>query len=197
MINKLPEEIESYIVKKYFHYSDIYYLSPVCKKWRDINNYITELKLFLKYSFDLILDYPLRIPYQNEIERLELVEGPRNSSWKGEDLRRYYRYNHGKIQYEETRTRCLEHQRYGQGRFNENYLSAVSQRNDKTLLQFTYYPSSLSFSGLFIDNLTDMKKKIKKLKKKHLQDKKNKGFKIKLHNRHNYSMGAITLLIYR
>jgi hypothetical protein len=197
MINKLPEEIESNIIKNYFHYSDIYYLSPVCKKWREINNYITELKLFLKYSFDLILDYPLRLPYQNEIDNLELFGAPRNSSWKGEDLRRYYRYNHGKIQYEETRTRCLQHQRYGKGRFNENYLNVVSQRNDKTLLQFTYYPDGLSFSPLFADNLKEMKKKIKKLKKKYLLDKKNKGFKIKLHNRDNFSFGAITLLIYR
>ena len=136
-LQQLPKELDIYLIKKFFHYSDTYYLSPVCKKWREINNYITELKLFLKYSFDLILDYPLRLPYQNEIDNLELFGAPRNSSWKGEDLRRYYRYNHGKIQYEETRTRCLEHQRYGQKRFNENYLSAVSQRTNKTLLQFT------------------------------------------------------------
>lgn len=197
MLNTLPEEIESNIIKNYFHYSDIYYLSPVCKKWREINKYITELKLFLKYLFDTVLDYPLRIPYQNEIDNLELFGAPRNSSWRGEDLRRYYRYNHGKIQYEETRTRCLQHQRYGKGLFNENYLNVMCQQNNKTMLQFTYYPTGGGFSELFVDNLKDMKKKIKKLKKKYLLDKKNKGFKIKLHNRHNFSLGAITLLIYR
>jgi hypothetical protein len=197
MLNTLPEEIETIIIKNYFHYSDIYYLSPVCKKWREINNYITELKLFLKYLFDTVLDYPLRIPYQNEIHNMELFGAPRNSSWKGEDLRRYYRYNHGKIQYEETRTRCLQHLRYGKGLFNENYLNVMCQQNNKTMLQFTYYPEGSGFTELFVDNLKDMKKKIKKLKKKFLLDKKNKGFKIKLHNRHNFSMGAITLLIYR
>lgn len=197
MLNTLPEEVELNIIKNYFHYSDIYYLSPVCKKWREINKYITELKLFLKYLFDTVLDYPLRIPYQNEIDNLELFGAPRNSSWRGEDLRRYYRYNHGKIQYEETRTRCLQHQRYGKGLFNENNLNAMCQQNNKTMLQFTYYPTGCGFSELFVDNLKDMKKKIKKLKKKYLLDKKNKGFKIKLHNRHNFSLGAITLLIYR
>ena len=196
-ITTLPDEIEENIVKNYFHYSDIYYLSSVCKKWREINNYITELKLFLKHSFDLILDYPLRIPYQNEIERLELFDGPRNSCWRGEDLRRYYRYSHGKIQYEETRQECLQHQRYGQRRFNENHLNAMCQKNNKIMLQFTYFPAGGTFSGLCIDNLKDMKKLIKKLKKRYLLDKKNKGFRIKLHNRLNYTTGAITLLIWR
>ena len=64
MIKTLPEELEKYIIKNYFHYHDVHYLSPVCKKWRDINNYITELKIFLKYVFETCLIYPLQIPYQ-------------------------------------------------------------------------------------------------------------------------------------
>ena len=201
-IQKLPEELENYIIKNHFHYSDVHYLSPVCKKWRDINNYITELKIFLKYVFETCLIYPLQIPYQREIQTLELFNGGgRNRNWSGEDLQIYYRTKHGvsgfPVEMEESRLANLNRIKYNTGHFNDNHMNAICQTNNKTMIQLTYYPSNHTFSGLFVDNLKEMKKQLKKLKKRYLKDKKNKGFKIKLHNRHNYTAGAITLLIWR
>ncbi len=201
--NNLPEEIEKYIVKNYFHYSDIYYLSPVCKRWREINNYITEVKLFLKYLFEICLTYPLQIPYHREIGLFQLSNNNNriNNGWSGEHLQIYYQIKHppggfSKIT-EESRLAKLNKIKYNSGHFNDHHLNAICQANNKTMIQLTYFPSNHTFSGLFVDNLKDMKKKIKKLKKRYLQDKKNRGFKIKLHNRRNYTTGAITLIIWR
>tara|TARA_B100001559_G_scaffold68423_1_gene55684 strand:- start:49 stop:660 length:612 start_codon:yes stop_codon:yes gene_type:complete len=200
--NNLPEEIELYIVKNYFHYYDIYYLSPVCKKWRDINNYITEVKLFLKYVFETCLIYPLEIPYQREIRLLDLEHGnKRYNGWSNEHLQTYYQTKHPPGGFsektEELRLANLHRIKYNSGHFNDNHLNAICQGNNKTLIQLTYIPSNIDFSGLFVDNLNEMKKKIIKLKKKYLRDPKNRGFKIKLHNRRNYTTGAITLIIWR
>ena len=201
--NNLPEEIEKYIVKNYFHYSDIYYLSPVCKRWREINNYITEVKLFLKYLFEICLTYPLQIPYHREIGLFQLFNNNNriNNGWSGEDLQIYYQTKHPPCGFsektEESRLAKLNKIKYNSGHFNDNDLNIICQSNNKTMIQLTYFPSNHTFSGLFVDNLKDMKKKIKKLKKRYLQDKKNRGFKIKLHNRRNYTTGAITLIIWR
>ena len=202
-IQNLPEEIELYIIKNHFHYYDIHYLSPVCKRWRDINNYITELKLFLKYVFETCLIYPLQIPYHREIGLMDLGDGgnKRNNGWTGEHLQIYYQIKHPPGGFseitEELRLDTLNRIKYNSGHFNDNHLNAICQANNKTMIQITYFPSNHTFSGLFVDNLKEMKKEIKKLKKRYLKDKKNRGFKIKIHNRRNYTTGAITLLIWR
>lgn len=201
-IHNLPEEIELYIVKNHFHYYDIHYLSPVCKKWKDINNYITEVKLFLKYVFETCLIHPLQIPYQKEIRLLELSSAMyKNIAWSGKHLQTYYQTKHPSGGFpeklEERRLANLHRIKYNLGHFNDNHLNDIWQSNNKTMIQLTYFPSNNNFSGLFVDNLKEMKKKIKKLKKRYLRDKKNRGLKIKLHNRHNYTTGAITLLIWR
>ena len=202
-MQNLPEEIELDIIKNYFHYYDIYYLSPVCKKWRDINNYITEVKLFLKYVFEICLIYPLQIPYQREIGSLQLGDGGNktNNGWSSKNLQTYYQTKHPPGGFpeklEELRLDNLYKIKYNSGHFNDNHLNAICQSNNKTLIQLTYFPSNDTFSGLFVDNLKEMKKEIKKLKKRYLRDQKNRGFKIKLHNRQNYTSGAITLIIWK
>ena len=203
-IQNLPEEIEKFIVKNYFHYSDIYYLSPVCKKWRDINNYITELKKFLKYVFDTCLIRPLQIRSANQIQTLELF-GNSKRDWKGENLEEYFNIKRGLTppglkpceNTEQVRLEAMNYIKYHSRLFNENELMKICQSNNKTMLQITYFPSSINFTDMFKNNLIDMKNQIVKSKKKYLLDPKNRGFKIKLHSRHNYTTGAMTLIIWR
>ncbi len=192
MFQKLPEELEKYIIKNYFHYSDLHYLSPVCKKWRDINNYITELKIFLTKTFECCITYPIGENIIDKIQTLELV-GIKNfkRSWNNESLLNY------KCEYLHAEDDRCNHLKYNTGRFNELDMMHASQINNKTMIQLTYYPSEFTFSTHFIDILKDMKKEINRLKKEYLKDKKNKGFKIKLHTRHNYVRGAMTLIIWR
>ena len=173
--NNLPEEIEKYIVKNYFHYYDIYYLSPVCKRWRDINNYITELKLFLKYVFETCLTYPLQIPYHREIGLLDLGDGgnKRNNGWSGEHLQIYYQIKHppggfSKIT-EESRLAKLNKIKYNSGHFNDHHLNAICQANNKTMIQLTYFPSNHTFSNFLKKTSSKFKgheKKNQKIKKK-------------------------------
>uniref|UniRef100_A0A6C0C337 F-box domain-containing protein n=1 Tax=viral metagenome TaxID=1070528 RepID=A0A6C0C337_9ZZZZ len=204
MIKTLPEEIEKYIIKNYFHYSDIYYLSPVCKKWRDINNYITELKKFLKYVFDTCLIRPLQIRSANQIQTMELF-GNSKRDWKGENLEEYFNIKRGltppgtrpRENTEQVRLEAVNYIKYHSGLFNENELMKICQSNNKTMIQITYFPSSLNFTDMFKNNLIDMKNQIIKSKKKYLLDPKNRGFKIKLHSRRNYTTGATTLIIWR
>lgn len=203
-ITCLPEEIEKYIIKNYFHYSDIHYLSPVCKKWRDINNYITELKKFLKYVFDACLIHPLQIRSANQIHAMELF-GNSKRDWTGEKLEEYFNINRGltppgmrpRENIKQVRLEALDHIKYRSGLFNENELMKICQSNNKTMIQITYFPSSINFTDMFKNKLIDMKNQIIKFKKKYLLDPKNQGFKIKLHCRNNYTTGAMTLIIWR
>lgn len=206
-IQNLPEEIEKYIVKNYFHYHDLHYLSPVCKKWRDINNYITELKIFLKYVFDICLTYPLQIRSDNQIQIMMLSENPnlKHYNWKSENLEEYFNIKRGLTppgmkpceNTKEVRLEAMNYIKYHSGLFNEKELIKICQSNNKTMIQITYFPLGIEFTDMFKNNLIDMKNQIIKCKKKYLLDKKNQGFKIKLHNRHNYSTGAMTLIIWK
>jgi len=204
MIKTIPEELEKYIIKKYFHYHDIHYLSPVCKKWRDINNYITELKTFLKYVFDTCLIYPLQIRSANQIQTMELFGNSRRD-WTGEYLEEYFNIKRGRNPTPGTRPRenteqlrleAMNNIKYHSRLFNEKELMKMCQSNNKTMIQITYFPSSIEFTDMFKNNLIDMKNQIVKSKKKYLLDPKNRGFKIKLHSRHN-TIGAMTLIIWR
>jgi len=203
-ITCLPEEIEKYIVKNYFHYYDIYYLSPVCKKWREINNYITELKTFLEHVFETCLICPLQIRSANQIHAMELY-GNSKRDWKGENLEEYFNIKRGLTppgtrpceNIKQVRLEAMNYIKYNSRLFNENELMKICQSNNKTMIQITYFPAGLNFTDMFKNNLIDMKNQIVKSKKKYLLDPKNQGFKIKLHCRHNYTTGAMTLIIWR
>ena len=202
MIKTLPEELEKYIIKNYFHYRDVHYLSPVCKRWREINNYISELKIFLKNVFETCLIYPLQIRSANQIQTMELF-GNSKRDWKGEYLEEYFntkrqvRSRMGIIPGGQRRLEDMNEIKYCSGLFNENELIKLCQSNNKTMIQITYVTSSLDFTDMFKNNLKEMKNQIVKYKKKYLRDEKNRGFKIKLHTRHNYTTGAMTLIIWK
>ena len=201
-LQQLPEEIEKYIIKTYFHYSDIYYLSPVCKKWRDINNYITELKVFFKKTFECCLTYPTDCMIRN-IYYLELVDGFKyRRNWTQYDILNYKQYSKPDRSREdlawdaERKTDQLKHLHYNSGHFNE--LDMVKKcQTIGSMIQLTYAPDGLEFTSRSRDILKQLKKIVQGLRNKYLKDDKNKGFKIRLHKRKNYIRNAFTLIIWK
>lgn len=201
-LQQLPEEIEKYIIKTYFHYLDIRYLSPVCKKWRDINNYITELKMFFKKTFECCLTYPPDMMVWKNIQYLELVNGFKyRRNWKKNDILNYthnfsHTFEEGDCDDKNTRTDQLKQLHYNSGHFNE--LDMVIQcQNIGSMIQLTYVPDGLEFTANSRDILKQLKNIVQGLRNKYLKDKKNKGFKVRLHKRKDYLTEAFTLIIWK
>ena len=129
--------------------------------------------------------------------------GNSKRDWKGEYLEAYFntkrsvRSRTGIIPGGQRRLEDMNEIKYCSGLFNENELIKLCQSNNKTMIQITYVPSNSDFTDMFKNNLKEMKNQIVKYKKKYLRDEKNRGFKIKLHTRHNYTIGAQTLIIWK
>ena len=136
--------------------------------------------------------------FGDKIMGLELF-GTKKRWWRTEDLLDYVgtKYHCYEELDAELKEEKLKNLKYNMGHFNELDLIKLVQTNNKTVIQLTYFPPGIYFSDRFIKNLSYMKKEIIKLKKEHLKDEKNQGFKIRLHNRVNYTIGAITLLIWK
>lgn len=200
-LQQLPKELEIYLIKTFFHYSDTYYLSPVCKKWRDINNNITELKIFFKKLFECCLLYP----YSNgeggcedSIGSMELFNNKKRN-WNNESLLHYRRIKyhcHGRWGDEEKKEK-LRNYKYNTGRFNDHDLIRTAQDYHRPMIQMTYIPDTMNFTCHFIDNLLCMEKKLNEIKKECLKDKKNQGFKIKFHKRQNGIKDSMSLIIWQ